>query len=134
MMFALIFITHLWNTDFKHWWDAYFFGGPGPAWYLRLVWGNVFAVLPLGLAGFVGYRVHKLATKGREDVDAKLERHHNEHLEHMRKILDALDPDTDGGLNDIKELLDVHSPGGIGDLPDELKTRLGSPGSVPQTP
>jgi hypothetical protein len=109
MIYAIIVITHLWHTDFQNWWNLYF-DPANKSWYEGQVWGNVFAVLPLGILGAIGaaigFWVHKLVTKEHEDLDAKLERQHNEHSQHLKDILDALDPKTDGGIADIHTKLD----------------------------
>lgn len=106
MMNAIIVITHLWNTDLVHWWHLYFDPAEKP-WYEGQIWGNVFAVLPLAVLGFIGYWVHKFITKEHEDIDARLERHHDEHSKHLKAILDALDPDTEGGIADVHVKLDA---------------------------
>jgi len=115
MSTAIIVITHLWNTDFVHWWHLYFDPAEKP-WYEGQVWGNVFAVLPLAVLGTIGYWVHKFVAKEHEDIDVKLERQHNEHSEHLKKILDALDPETPGSLANIEDALDPQTPSGIGEI------------------
>jgi hypothetical protein len=110
---AVIIVTHLWNTDFVHWWHLYFDPTTGP-WYTGQVWGNVFAVLPLAVLGTIGYWVHKWITKDIKEFDSK--RAHDEHTRHLRAILDALDPNVESGsqLDVIADRVDETTPGGLG--------------------
>jgi hypothetical protein len=119
---AVIVITHLWNADFRHWWEAYFFGGHGVVWYLRLVWGNVFADIVFFTGAALGYVWHQGVLKeAREETNRRIAKHQDIHTEHLKKILDALDPATDGGLADIKDALDPTTPSGIGVILKELQ-------------
>jgi hypothetical protein len=110
----------------------FFFAPDGKPWFEGAVWGNVVAVAPLAILGTVGYWIHRLFTREHERVNEKLERLHNAHSQHLKAILDALDPDTEGGIADvhakldaIKDEIDLETPGGIGEA---IHTRLkGSP-------
>ena len=135
---AVIVITHLWNTDFQHWWNYYFWGSHAPipknVWYERGVWGNVFAVLPLAVLGSIfgtiGYQIHKRITKDIKKFDA--ERAHDEHSKHLRAILDALDPEVEGDttLDFIATQVNENTPGGLKTLRDDIKSLAhGSDGS-----
>lgn len=117
---AVVVITHLWNTDFAHWFHEYFDPYHAP-WYDGLVWGNVFAVLPLAVLGTFGYWVHKWITKDIEEFDAK--KAHDEHSKHLRAILDALDPEveSDTTLDYIAAQVNEETPGGLKTIRDEIK-------------
>jgi hypothetical protein len=127
---AVIVVTHLWNTDFLHWWHLYFFP-VGKPWYEGLVWGNVFAVLPLALLGTITYWIHKWITKDIEEFDAK--KAHDEHSKHLRAILDALDPDVAGDttLDYIAAQVNEETPGGLKTLRDDIKELRGQRPSQP---
>jgi hypothetical protein len=127
---AVVIITHLWNTDFVHWWHLYFFP-VGKPWYEGLVWGNVFAVLPLALGGTIGYWIHKWVTKDIKEFDAK--RAHDEHSKHLRAILDALDPDVASGsqLDIIADRVDETTPNGLGTIRDEIRRLQASESTQP---
>lgn len=121
---AVVIITHLWNTDFDRWWDMYFFPD-GKPWYEGLVWGNVFAVLPLGLLGTIGFFFHKWLTREHERFDSKTA--HDERAKEARKLFDLLDPHTDGGIAEIhdhvhiiSDKVDETTPGGLGTIRDQL--------------
>jgi hypothetical protein len=119
-MNAVIVITHLWNTDFAHWWNLYFFP-PGKPWYEGLVWGNVFAVLPLAILGTITYWVHKWITKDIQKFD-----HEASHAELHRKlslILDQLDPEAESNstLDLIADRVNEETPGGLGTIRADLR-------------
>lgn len=136
MLASIPIITHLWNMDFQHWWNYYYWGRylptPKNVWYERGVWGNVFADIPLALValgvGAWGFFWHKeIMRKTHEKLD-KLAETHQGHTEHLKKILDALDPETDGGITDlhakldtIRDALDTHTPGGLTEIIDRLE-------------
>ena len=117
---AVVVITHLWNTDFAHWFHIYFDPYRAP-WYEGLVWGNVFAVLPLAVLGTIGYWVHKWVTKDIKEFDAR--EAHDEHTKHLRAILDALDPEveSDSTLDYIASQVNEETPGGLKTIRDEIK-------------
>jgi hypothetical protein len=112
-----------------HWFHFYFWGGPSPVpvniWYERGVWGNVFAVLPLApigvAAGIAGYIWHKrIIARLHRRIDG-LAAAHDEHAVHLKALLDAMDPETDGGitvlherLDKVADDLDPLTPGGLG--------------------
>jgi hypothetical protein len=125
-MNAIIVITHLWNTDFRHWWEAYFFGGHGVVWYLRLVWGNVFADIVFFAGAALGYIWHQgILKKAHEEANARIAKHQDIHTEHLKKILDALDPETPGSLVAIEDMLNPKTPTGIGEIIKRLDGRSG---------
>jgi len=116
----------------------FFFFGPGqPVWYERAVWGNVVAVIPLALLAGAGWLWHKGAV---EEMHRKLDaaaKRADVHAEHMKRILDALDPDTDGGIADVtaavadvRDRLDVSTPGGLTDVLAAVKAISPLPGSA----
>ena len=120
---AIIVITHLWNTDFAHWWHLYF----DPAekvWYEGAVWGNIFAILPAGVLGAIAFFWHGvLVDEAKKAAD--------QHTRHLKKILDALDPESDGGvhikLDQIVDDLDPKTDSGIGVIIHKLENpTLGS--------
>lgn len=122
---AVVVITHLWNTDFAHWFHVYFDPYHAP-WYEGLVWGNVFAVLPLGLLGTIGFFFHKWLTREHEEFDSKTA--HDERGREARKLFDLLDPHTDGGIKEIhdhvhiiEDKVDEKTPGGVGSVLEAIK-------------
>lgn len=113
----------LWDP---HFW-RFFFEPPGkPAWE-GAVWGNVVAVLPLAALAFFGWLWHKGAVgELHRKLDAAAARA-DLHAEHMKKVLDLLDPETDGGIADvhravaeIRDQLDIGTPGGLHDIAERL--------------
>lgn len=94
-MFA-IFITHFWQ---------YFFFPAHEVWYRGNVWGNVVAVLPLAILGIIGFTYHHFVLKNL----------HESHDQHLKLIIDALDPETDAEtqIDRIAELVDETKPGGV---------------------
>lgn len=117
---AVVVVTHLWNTDFAHWFHVYFDPYHAP-WYEGLVWGNVFAVLPLAVLGTITYWVHKWITKGIQEFD-----HEASHAELHRKLsalLDQLDPEvtTNSTLDYIASQVNEETPGGLKTIRDEIK-------------
>lgn len=115
-------------TLFTHFWQFFFVPPePGVPWYHGQVWGNVVAVLPLALLAVAGFFWHKgVMDEAHEKID-KLAQAHDKHTEHLKAILDALDPDTDGGIADlhakldvIRDALDTHTPGGLKEIVDRL--------------
>ena len=106
-----IFITHFWHY--------FFWGGPIPqpvnVWYERAVWGNVVAVLPMAVLGAGGFTYHHFALK----------RMHESHDRHLKRILDALDPETSSEtqIDRIADLVDDQKPGGVTVVLEELRKR-----------
>lgn len=130
MSSAIIVITHLWNTDFLHWWQYYFWGGgpviPKNVWYERAVWGNVFALLPTApiiLATGLGVYVwHKGVVK---DLEAEVERHKH-HSRVLDDIVGYLDPDKDASdlhakVEVISRSVDPNIPEGLTEMIKELR-------------
>lgn len=117
---AVIVITHLWNTDFQHWWGLYF-DPPHAPWYTGQVWGNIFAILPAAILGYMGYWIHKVISSDVKKFDARAA--HDAHMRHLQAIVDALDPAvaSDSVLDMIADRVDEETPSGIGTLRDELK-------------
>ena len=112
----------------SHFIEFFFTGQHGEPWYHAAVWGNVVAVVPLGIGGFIGFYFHRWFTQRHEDFDAK--EAHNERAREARKILDLLDPHTDGGIREIHEhvetiedRVDETTPGGIKTILDRLDER-----------
>ena len=119
------------NTVFTHWFHYYFAGGPLPqtvnVWYERAVWGNVFADLPLAVIAGGLFLWHHFAVRDLHRKVDELASKHEAHDRHLKAILDALDPDTDGGLADVQkqiaavdDKLDPTTPGGLKVLLDEI--------------
>jgi hypothetical protein len=106
----------------EHFW-AFFFGMPGgPHFYEAAVWGNVVAVLPLAVLALFGWFWHKGAV---EEMHRKLDAaaaRADVHAEHMKKVLDLLNPETDGGIADVLDRLDPVSPGGLQVVVDRIET------------
>jgi hypothetical protein len=109
---------------FTHWFHFFFWGGaqpsPSPVWYERAVWGNVVAVLPLAVLGLIGFLWHRGVVK---ELHAKIDREADaraEHTQHLKKIMDALDPETGGGIADVLDRLEPSTPSGIGVLAGKL--------------
>lgn len=101
---------------------AFFFGQPGHHFYEAAVYGNVVAVLPLAVLGLFGWLWHRgVVGELHAKVDG-LAAAHAEHAQHFKQILDALDPDTDGGIADLRDRLDPDTPGGIGVIRKQLDT------------
>jgi hypothetical protein len=115
------------STLFAHFWHYYFFP-PGEPWWKGAVWGNVIAIAPsapvLIAGGMAAYYFHKRAMAPLHAKINQLARdhqaRHEEHVELMKSLLDAMDPETDGGLADLKDRLDPETPGGIGVLRERL--------------
>ncbi len=92
------------------------------------------AILPSAPVVFVGglivYFWHKGVTDRLHARIDELAASHAEHAEHMKRVLDILDPETDGGIADvhaalalIKDDLNPETPSGVGVL-DEKVNRL----------
>ena len=98
-----------------HFWQFFFFP-PHEVWYKGAVWGNVVAVLPLAILGAAGFAYHHVVVKGL----------HSTHDEHLKKILDALDPEaqTETQLDQIADRVDETTPGGLGVLDRKLDQLL----------
>lgn len=95
-----------------HWWE-YNFIPAHEAWYHGATWPNVFVLLPLSVLGFIGWLWHKGAVdETHKKIDA-LAKKHDEHAEKLKKVLDALDPETDGGIQEVMDRLDPETPGGL---------------------
>jgi hypothetical protein len=117
------------STLFTHFWHFYFVP-VGEPWWRGAVWGNVIAIIPsapvLLLLGTVGYFFHKRAL---DPLHAKIDaletlhaQRHADHLKLLSTVLDAFDPDTDGGIAEVLDRLDPDTPGGIGALAERLKS------------
>lgn len=111
-----------------HFWAYYFTGYHVAHAYEAAVWGNVIAILPsapvLAVAGVAAYYFHRRAMAplhARIDELARAHQdHHDEHVELMKSLLDAMDPETDGGIAELQDRLDPDTPGGIGVLREQL--------------
>lgn len=124
-----IVMTHLLaaSTFISHWWE-YYFVPTNDVWWKGAVWGNVFAILPslpvVGVLGVIGYFFHKRAMEPLHARVVQLERHnqdrHKEHVALLGELMDALDPDSEGGISDVLDRLDETTPGGITTILDRL--------------
>ncbi len=103
----------------EHFW-AFFFGEPGKHFYEGNVYGNVVAVLPLAVLGVAGYLWHRGVLREAHEKLDRLAAAHVEHAEKLDRLLNTLDPETDGGLADIKEMLDPDTPSGLGVVNEKL--------------
>ena len=72
-------------------------------WYWPEVRGNVLAIVPCGLAAFFWLRSKHLA----------LTAAHKSHDQKLAKLMDKLNPDTEGGIADVLDRLDPTTAGGI---------------------
>jgi hypothetical protein len=126
-MLATFFLSHAW-------W--FFFDPRGAEWYEGNVYGNLVAIVPTGLIFFLYLRSRHLAViAAHEEMKAA----HVEHAEKLDKLLDKLDPSSDGGIADVhaaiaevKDALDPVTPGGLHvvvERLDDLKPK--SPGGEP---
>ena len=90
-------------------------------WIIYTYWpevrGNVYAVVPCGLVAWLYLR-----SKHRAIVvaHAELKAAHVSHAEKLDKLLDKLDPESQGGISDVLDRLDIQTPGGIADLHAEI--------------
>lgn len=118
---------------FTHWWQ-YNFAPPGQPVWMGAAWPNVAAVLPLAVLGVVGWVWHRGAMKelhGKVDAlatlhdahVATLNAQHAGNADRLKKILDAVDPETDGGIGVVLDRLDVSTPGGIKDVLDAVQAK-----------
>lgn len=110
----------------SHFVEFYFTGVGHEPWYHAAVWGNVVAVIPLAILGFIGYLIHKWITKEHEGFDSKTA--HDERAKEARKLFDLLDPHTDGGIKEIHEHVEhiedqvnEKTPGGLGTVFAEVR-------------
>jgi len=102
-----------WIVRFWH----FFFAPPGQDWFTGNVWGNVVAIIPLGVLGFIAFWWHHSGVHKKLDEQA---RQLEKHGAHLALIVDALDPETDGGLTDVLDRLDPTTDGGIKVIVDRL--------------
>jgi hypothetical protein len=112
-----------------HFWE-FFFGESGKHFYEANVYGNVIAVLPLGVLAIGGWLWHRGAV---EETHRKLDllaEKHDAHAEHLKKILDALDPESEGGIKvlhdhimNVEDLLDPQTPKGLKVILEALETK-----------
>ncbi len=128
-MIAVIVITHLWNTDFQQWWYTYF-DPHHAAWYTGEVWGNVWAVIPLGILGTIGYWAHRYLTKDIKKFDAKAA--HEAHMKKLQAIVDALDPEAESSsqLDVIADRVNEQTPGGLQVLLEEIRALQATRGNA----
>ena len=92
----------------------FFFAPLHEPWYHGAVWGNVVAVVPLGLMGFFWLRSKHIA----------LTEVHAQHNRHLESILAALDPEAESEttLDLIADKVDETTPGGLGTIRERLET------------
>jgi len=107
------------------WFWEFFFANPQqPHFYEAAVWGNVAAVLPLGILGYLYLRSrHEAVLAAHRELKAA----HVEHAEKLDRLLDKMDPTTDGGLAelhtalaDVQDRLDTATPGGLQEIAERL--------------
>jgi hypothetical protein len=111
-----------------HFWAYYFTGYHTAHFYEANVWGNVIAIAPsapiLLVLGAIGYFFHKRALDPlHAKIDAMEKLHAERHETHVRllsSVLDAFDPDTDGGIAEVLDRLDPDTPGGLGAIAERL--------------
>jgi hypothetical protein len=94
------------------------------AWYWAEVKGNLLAtpIIAVVVGLYVRFR-HTVA----EEAHRELMRKHIDHAKDLARLIDALDPSTDGGVGDmrtkldvIKDEIDLITPGGIGEIIHKL--------------
>lgn len=98
-------------------WAQYNYAAPGHVWYESADWPNVFVVLPLVVLGYLITRSRHITVV---EAHKSLARAHVEHAEKLDKLLDKLDPESQGGISDVLDRLDIQTPGGIADLHAEI--------------
>src|ERR1019366_3024055 len=109
MRVVAFFLTH---------WFQYNYLPLHEIWYRAADWPNMAAMLPIAIGGFLYIRSRHLAVM---ESHRALKAAHIDHAEKLDKLLDKLDPATDGGLADIKDALDPTTPSGIGVLLDRIE-------------
>jgi hypothetical protein len=99
-------------------------------WIIERYWpevrGNVYAVVPCGLAAFLWLRSRHLAVLVAHE---ELKIAHAEHARKLDKLLDKLDPSTDGGITEVhaaitevKDQLNVDTPGSLQVVVERITT------------
>jgi hypothetical protein len=115
----------------SYFWEFFFDNTPTQNhFYEAAVWGNVIAILPLAIASIIAFVWHKgIVKQTHKKLDALAEKH-TEHTEHLKKILDLLDPETDGGISVVHEKIDrmenelnLETPGGLKTILDSIKNK-----------
>jgi len=108
----------------SYFWELYFTGYHVHHFYEALVWGNVWAILPCGIIAFLYVRSKHLAIVAAQE---ELKAAHISHAEKFNKLLDKLDPESDGGIQEIhdtvqiiKDQVDENTPGGIKTVLDKI--------------
>ena len=90
-------------------------------WLTNTYWpevrGNVYAIVPCGIAAFFWFRSKHLAILASHEA---LKVAHVEHSEKLDSLLDSMDPDSDGGMQTVLDRLDPESDGGIKVLRDDI--------------
>ena len=90
-------------------------------WYWPEVRGNVLAIAPCGIAAYLWMRGKHTALT---EAHASLKRAHLHAAAKLDALLDAINPETDGGLADalsaIRDGLDPDTPGGLGAIRERL--------------
>jgi hypothetical protein len=91
----------------------FFFAPEGKPWFEGAVWGNVIAVLPLAILAALGWLWHKSAVSELHRKLNALAARHDEHAERLKRLLDAVDPDMEAKLDEIKNSVDPDTPVGL---------------------
>ena len=113
----------------SYFWEFFFDNTPAQHhFYEAAVWGNVVAVLPLAIVAIIAFIWHKgVVEETHRKLDVLAEKH-DEHAEHLKKILDALNPETDGGISllhehiqRIENEINLKTPGGLKTILDEIE-------------
>ena len=107
-------IANFWHFFF---WGGHYPIGPSNVWYERAVWGNVVATLPLGIIAALGFWWHHSGVHKKLDHQARQLELHGRHL---KALIEALDPASEGGLADVLDRLDPKTPSGIGAILERL--------------
>lgn len=110
-MIIAFFLTH---------WFQFNYAPLGQPWYQGADWPNVFVLLPLAILGTAGFFYHLAVTKRLHARIDDLATKHDQHAEKLKLVLDALDPETDGGLADVLDRLDPGTPGGLAVIAHKL--------------
>src|ERR1035441_4907315 len=103
---------------FTHWLQ-FNYAEPGQPFYKAADWPNVFVVLPLAILGFLYLRSRHLAVIAAHE---ELKAAHVQHSAKLDRLLDKMDPDSQGGIADVLDRLDPVTPGGLRIVADRIDT------------
>ena len=99
-------------------WFQYNFAPHAELWYRGAIWPNVFVILVVAPLTFLWLRGKHLAILAAHD---SLKAAHVEHAEKLDRLLNKLDPDTEGGIATVLDRLDENTPHGVGAIHEKLK-------------